>query len=293
MSSKDRGYLTMAVGRPRYLEMAVDMALSLREHTDHPITLAADEELGRMARDRYAPVFDEVTRIPPRFLEGRAIKYGSAEASPFAETMFVDSDCFVLGSLEYLWAGLDEADVAMLGELLTDRENENHHGFSTRRLMRRFGLDRYLKTNSGIFCFRTEPARAVFDECLEVFTDEVRRKLRGGVLRGGWVGDEIGFGVVGGRRRLGTLPLPHAMFWPQEFAGLDLAAPSKPLLHFIWPPERPVLDALFEAAAVRRREAGVPGGGLPAHWMEEVESLRRMARRRRLLERLRIWKTRV
>ncbi len=293
MSSEGRGYLTMAVGRPRYLEMAVDMALSLRDHTHHPIALAADDALGQLARKQYAPVFDQVTRIPPRFLQGRAIKYGAAESSPFRETMFVDSDCMVLGSLEYLWAGLATEDVAMLGELLTERENENHHGFSTRRLMRRFHLDRYLKTNSGIFCFRTEPARAVFEECLETFTGEVRRKLRGGILRGGWVGDEIGFGIVGGRRRLGTLPLPHAMYWPQEFADLDLSAPSKPLLHFIWPPAESVLGALFAAAGERRRNAGVPDGGLPTHWMEEVESLRKMARRRRLLERLKIWKTRV
>lgn len=293
MHGGTRGYLTLAVGRERYLEMAVDMALSLREHTGHPIALAADEGLGRLALDRYRPVFDEVTRVPDRFLGGRTMKYGSAAASPFDETMFVDSDCFVLGSLEYLWAGLEASDVAMLGELLTREENENHHGFSTRRLMRKFDLDRYLKTNSGIFCFRTEPAREIMEECLHTFVNEVRPKLRGGILRGGWLGDEIGFAVVGGRRRLGTLPLPHPMYWPQEFAGLDLARPAKPLLHFIWPPSEAVLDALFEGAAVRRRAADVPQGGLPAHWMEEVDSLRGMARRRRLLERLRIWKTRV
>jgi len=287
-----RGYLTMAVGRPRYLEMAVDMVLSLRGHTDHPIALAADEPLAARARERYPRVFDEVTLVPRRFLDGRAIKYGSAAASPFEETTFVDSDCLVLGSLEYLWAGLDGSDVAMLGELLTERDNENHHGFMTRRLMRRFGLDRYLKTNSGVFCFRTGPARAVMDQCLDTYLNEVRPKLRGGVLRGGWVGDEIGFGVVGGRLRLGTLPLPHAMYWPQEFAALDLDRPAKPLLHFIWPPSPPVLERLLRDVERRRAEAGVPSGG-HEHWLGEVESLRKMARRRRMLERLRIWKTRV
>jgi hypothetical protein len=65
------------------------------------------------------------------------------------------------------------------------------------------------------------------------------------------------------------------------------------LLHFIWPPEPDVLDALFEGAVARRRSADVPNGGLLAHWMVEVENLRKMARRRLLLERLRIWKTRV
>lgn len=292
MPEASRGYLTMAVGRQRYLEMAVDMALSLREHDPRPIALAADSELGRAARERYAPAFDEVTEIPARFLEGRAIKYGSAAASPFSETMFVDSDCFVLGPLDYLWSGLDGADVAMLGEMLTPRENENHHGFSTRRLMRRFGLDRYLKTNSGIFCFRTGPALEIMDACLDTFLNEVKPGLRGGILRGGWVGDEIGFGVVGGRRRLGTLPFPQPMYWPQEFADIDLDRPAKPLLHFIWPPEPDVVTRLLEDAAGRRAAAGIPSTG-QEHWLGEIDHLRRMARRRRFLERMRIWKTRA
>lgn len=287
-----RGYLTLAVGRTRYLEMAVDMALSLREHGPHPIALAADPPLADLARARYGPVFDRVTVVPARFLDGRAVKYGAAAASPFEETLFVDADCFVLGSLEYLWAGLEGADVAMLGEHLTEAQNENHHGFSTRRLMRHFGLERYFKTNSGVFCFRTEPARALFDECLDCYLGEVRPRLRGGILRGGWVGDEIGFAVVGGRRGFGTLPLPHAMYWPQEFRALDLDHPTKPLLHFIWPPEPPVLARLLREASRRRTEAGVPPTD-HEHWHEEVRALRSMARRRRLLERLRIWKTRV
>ncbi|MDZ7780890.1 MAG: hypothetical protein U5R14_13295 [Gemmatimonadota bacterium] len=292
MQEPARGYLTMAVGPEKYLQLAVDMALSLREHTGHPIALAADPELAELAESRYQPVFDAVTHVPRRFRDGRAIKYGAAEASPFAQTMFVDSDCFVLGSLEYLWAGLAEADVAMLGEMLTEQDNENHHGFSTRRLMRRFALERYLKTNSGVFCFRTEPAREIMDTCLDTFLREVRPKLRGGVLRGGWVGDEIGFGVVGGRLGLGTLPFPQPMYWPQEFAEIDLERPAKPLLHFIWPPEPPVLGALLDRAARRRESARVPFVGHD-HWLDEVANLRRMARRRRWLERLRIWKTRV
>ena len=282
----------MAVGRRRYLEMAVDMALSLREHDDRPIALAADATLGRAARECYGPVFDEVTEIPGRFLDGRAIKYGAAAASPFAETMFVDSDCFVLGSLDYLWSGLDGADMAMLGELLTEHEDENHHGFSTRSLMRRFGLDHYLKTNSGIFCFRTDAALEIMETCLVTFLEEIRPSLRGGILRGGWVGDEIGFGVVGGRRKLGTLPFPQPMYWPQEFRAIDLDRPSKPLLHFIWPPGPAVVGRLLRDAADRRAAVGVSSADQD-HWLDELEGLRRMARRRRLLERLRIWKTRV
>jgi len=284
-----RGYLTIAAGKPRFLEMAVDMALSLREHTPLPIALATDASLEGAARDRYGPVFDVVTLVPERFLDGRGLKYGSAEASPFEETMFVDADCFVLGSLEPWWSPLSKHDMAMLGEQLTPRDDENHHGFSTRSLMRRFGLDRYLKTNSGIFCFRRSAAVGIMEDCLVCYREEIRPKLRLSILLGRWVGDEIAFGIVGGRLGLGTLPLPHPMYWPQEFESLDPARPSKPLLHMIWPPTEPVLDALLAAALERRRTAGVPGDA-SEHWRDEVRDLRRMAGRRRTLERLRVWK---
>ncbi|MGB1780120.1 MAG: hypothetical protein ACPHQP_11245, partial [Longimicrobiales bacterium] len=80
MSEPTRGYLTLATGSPRYLEMAVDMALSLREHTGHPIGLVCDEVIAEMTMSSYATVFDTVSPIGADFRNGRALKYGVAEA---------------------------------------------------------------------------------------------------------------------------------------------------------------------------------------------------------------------
>ena len=286
MIAASRGYLTMAVGRSRYLEMAVDMALSLRGHTSHPISLAADEALATEAETRYAGVFDEVVRLEERFLVGRALKYGTAAATPYEETIFVDADCIVLGSLDCLWRVLGATDLAMVGELLGAGQDQNHHGFSTADLMRRFGLERYLKTNSGLFCFRRAPTLAVMEECLACYLHEARPKLRWSILTGAWLGDEIAFGIVGGRRGIDTLPEPSPMYWPPEFADLDLARPSKPLLHLIWPPPAPTLEVMLRGTRERRRAADVPGDGA-SHWLEEVRRLERMADRRRLWERVR------
>jgi len=288
MSNPSRGYLTMAVRKPRYVEMAVDMALSLREHTPLPIAMAVDEGLAPEVRERYGSVFDSIVLVPDQFLDGRALKYGSAAATPFDETMFVDADCFVLASLDGLWSVLEHADMAMVGGQLTASDDQNHHGFSTRRLIRRFALDRYLKTNSGLFCFRREPGLRIMDECLECYLHEARPKLRGSLLFGRWLGDEIAFGIVGGRRGIQTFPDPSPMYWPPEFAGLDLTHPTKPLLHMIWPPPPHTLDALIAGARERRKTAGVCGDG-EAHWREEVRHLERMADRRRFLELLRWW----
>jgi len=283
-----RGYLTLATGRRGYLEMAVDMALSLREHTELPVGLAADGTLARLASERFGSVFDAVRVIDDRFLQGRIRKYGVAEASPFEEVVFVDADCIVLGPLDHLFASLGEHDVAMLGEQLTREDDENHHGFSTRRLMERFELERYLKTNSGLFGFRRAPAREIMDAWRSCYLDEVRPGLKGSILLGRWMGDEIAIGIVGGRLGLGTLPAPHAMFWPQEFDSIDLDAPAKPLLHMIWPPPPDLLARLLSDMHRRRVQAGVPPGGTE-HWQAEVGKLTRMRWRRRVLERIGWW----
>lgn len=287
-SEPTRGYLTMAAGSPRFLEMAVDMALSLREHTTLPVALAADEPIAEIVSQTYPTVFDHVGIVPQEFRDGRGLKYGVAEATPFDQTAFIDADCIVLGSLEHVWDALEGHDMAFLGELLTEDDDENHHGFSTRRLMRRFGLRHYLKTNSGFFCFRREPAREILRECLTCYVEEARPRLRWSLLLGAWLGDEIAIGIVGGRRRLGTLPKPAEMYWPNEFASIDLREPPRPLLHFIWPVPETVLGPLMDQVAARRRAAGIPDPG-PAHWLHEQMKLERMARRRRMLERFRIW----
>ena len=209
------------------------MTLSLREHTSHPIALATDPELAARSRELYPRVFDEVTLLPSRF-RGRARKYGTAEASPFEETMFVDADCIVLGSLDHLWSSLEHSDLAMVGSPLTAEEDENHHGFSTRWLIRRFGLERYMKTNSGLFCFRRSAAVEIMEECLECFLNEARPQLRRHILLGRWLGDEIAFGIIGGRRGLRTLPVPSPMYWPQRVrcsrpACAEQAAPAPDL----------------------------------------------------------------
>ena len=286
MTSATRGFLTMAARQRRFLEMAVDMALSLRAHTELPIALAADKPLAALAQTRYAGVFDIVTLVPARFREGRALKYGSAQASPFEETVFVDADCLVLGPVDDVFDALASHEMAMTGEHLTLADDRVHHGFSTSSLIRRFGLETYLKTNSGLFCFRRSAALEIMEECRACYFEEVVRQLRWSKLLGKWLGDELAFGIVGGRRKVGTLPTPHHMYWPEEFPTLDPERPTKPLLHMIWPPEPATLDALLSAAAARRAAVGVADDDAGAHWREEVRRLGRLSRRRRIFGRV-------
>ena len=188
MGNVARGFITMAAGSPRYLEMAVDMTLSLRGHTRYPMALITDEPVAAIAHEHYGDVFAEIRLLGEDFKEGRARKYGVAEATPWDETIFVDADCIVLSPLEHMWASLEKHDMAFLGELLTVEDDENHHGFSTRWLMRKFGLEHYLKTNSGLFCFRREPAIEIMRQCLDCFVIDDHAVAHDAVMPVGVIG---------------------------------------------------------------------------------------------------------
>jgi hypothetical protein len=268
-----RGLVTLAAGDARYLEMAVDLALSARAHSPLPIALVADTPTARRAAERYAGVFDEVRALPPRFRDGRARKYGVPEATPWERAIFIDADCFLLGPLERFWEELRETDFALVGERIGIDRREVHHGFETRALIARFGLPWYLKSNSGVFYFRREAALPIVDACLACHRDEILTRLRGGFL-----GDELAFGVVGGRLGLARFPSPGPMYWPSEFGALDLDRPEKPVLHVLAPLPAKVLGRLVTQADRRRRDAGLPGS-VASHWKEEQ---RRVGRVRRL-----------
>jgi hypothetical protein len=265
-----RGLVTLAAGDARYLEMAVDLALSAREHTPLPIALVADPALARKAQERYPGVFAEVGILPERFREGRARKYGVPEACPWDRAVFIDADCFLLAPLDRFFEELADTDFALVGERIEIDRYEVHHGFETSALIGRFRLPWYLKSNSGVFWFRREPALEIMDACLTCHRNEILPTLRGGFL-----GDELAFGVVGARRGLGLFPSPGPMYWPTEFPGIDLDRPRKPVLHFLAPLPPEVFDELVRQAERRRGEAGVPGSAAP-HWRIEQRRVGRM-----------------
>lgn len=267
-----RGLVTLAAGDARYLEMAVDLALSAREHTPLPFALVSDPDLARRAQERYPDVFAEVCVLPERFREGRARKFGVPEATPWERAIFVDADCFLLGPLDRFFDALTEVDLALVGERIEIARYEVHHGFETSALIGRFRLPWYLKANSGVFYFRREAALEIMEACLACHRDEILPTLRGGFL-----GDELAFGIVGGRRGLALFPSPGPMYWPPEFPQIDVDRPTKPVLHFLAPLPADTLARLVADADRRRRAAGVPGSAAP-HWRIEQRRVGRMRR---------------
>jgi hypothetical protein len=264
----DRAYLTLAQKDPRYLEMAVDLALSVRRWDALPFVLCADDELAERAQARFPGVFDEIVRLEPRWRGGHQAKLGAGSlvAADFAETLYLDADCLVLADPASIWAGASAEPLTFVGERLRRGDDTYHHGFSTRALMERFGLDAYLKTNSGVFHARRDGGPAALEACFRCFVDEIVPRLSRPRLPWRLIGDELAIGVTGGRRGFGTFEEPGPMCWAQDMRALDPARPFKPVLHFIVPMPARTLSAVLDGVRERRRRAGLPPEDSVAGW---------------------------
>jgi hypothetical protein len=257
-TSADIGFLTMAYGAPEYVEMAVDMALSLREWHAEPIAIAVDEPSQAYIANHYPGLFDTVVRFPASLPIGKACKFGLGEISPFRRTVFIDADTVVLGSLRQLLTEANDFDFAMMGNFHTSPTTETQGGFSVDGLMRDFGLDRYFCNHSGAFTFEREYARHFLADCLHVWTHEHMTPLRR-------LSDEVTFGIVAARRGMMRMREPYPVYWPNELRALDPAKRWKPLCHLFLVPPRSVMKWLMAEVLERRRRAGLSSLSI-GHW---------------------------
>lgn len=262
--------LTVACGPRAFTEMAVDLALSLREHDGSRVTLIADEHARALALRCYPQVFEQIVRLPAGYDFGHACKFSLAEVTPYEHNLFIDADTLALSSIEPIWACAEHAGFAMMGTHRTRETDEHHHGFAIRDLIDEFALSTYFDNHSGAFYFEREHARPVLRECLDVYRAlfRWRRRLRG------MVGDEIAFGIVGGRRRMQRMHEPYPVLWAKELLALRPGDAPKPLCHFHAPPSEAALDWLMHEVARRRSAAGLREDSTMYWRAKAVRSLR-------------------
>ena len=107
----EKGVLTIAYGKPKYVRQAVNLARSIRLR-DRDLPLAVATDLPPAAFEGY---FDQV--IPWDFSEWPELlsKLEIYAITPFATTLFLDADCLVVQSLETVFDYFDGQQFAVFG----------------------------------------------------------------------------------------------------------------------------------------------------------------------------------
>lgn len=178
--TKDRAVLTLAVGRPIYVQMAVNLARSfVHWHrgsdirfllaTDRPELLPAD--VRRMV--------EVVPLAPNQYGDGFSPKLHIDRITPAARTLFVDADCLCTGSLDGVFDRFAGHAVSVVGGAIADGEWFG----DVASVCAAIGVARLLKFNGGLYYVERGPrATAIYDTArsLEPRYDGLGlRRLRG------------------------------------------------------------------------------------------------------------------
>lgn len=155
------GFLTMAFGAQRYIDQAVTLSLSLRaKMPGHPLAVVTDHS----GMDKH---FDVVVPMRKFDVAGTVHKVDMADYSPFAETMFIDSDCVVIREFEAELADLRKYPFSpIVGAYLVASDNDlwlRDVGKALEGVGRVGG--RLPKFNGGVYFWQSgATAKAIFDE---------------------------------------------------------------------------------------------------------------------------------
>jgi hypothetical protein len=171
------GYLTLAVGLQKYVELAVNLAMSLRiVDPKRSICLVHDDKVRLPPdADKY---FDDFALMPedPAYV-GVMNKILLHHYSPYERTMFVDADCIMVrDTVDAYWNAFAGSGFNVLGGKVT---RGHWGGHDARRVLRRFGAPFLVSMNSGVFYYeRGQGAHRFF-----ALVDDLYRKHAADISR--------------------------------------------------------------------------------------------------------------
>jgi len=174
-----RAVLTIATGKPVYIQMAVNLARSFRHwHKDSSIQFALVTDQKHLIPDDLSDI--NVIEIEPgSYGKGFSTKLHLDSFAPAEQTLFIDADCLCYGPLEPVFDRFRGRPVSVVGELISDGECWG----DVRSFCEQFSLDGISKFVGGIYYLeRGEVASQVFATArrLESQYDEIGlRRLRG------------------------------------------------------------------------------------------------------------------
>ncbi len=176
------GYLILATGPARYVEIARNLAASIRVMDgSRRICLVHDEHTQLDPADR--DLFDESAVLPEDPLyPGFMNKIRLFPVSPYRRTMFVDADCLLLKrDIEAYWSQARRSFFCITGGRSTHGQWK---GADVAQLLAQEGSPYLVQMNSGVFCFDDSPAAADFFRGLGEFYLRRREALGVGLHRG-------------------------------------------------------------------------------------------------------------
>lgn len=204
-----QGYITLATGNRFYLELAMNLILSLKlNDPTRPVCIVTDP--GMDIPNGYRRFIDDTAHLEPKpGFHGCLNKLRMNEVSPFDESMFVDSDCILLkNDMDRQWAKIQSTGFSSPGAKVT---SGRWYGFDIADVINKLDIEYMRRLNSGVFYFRRgEESDLFFSTALDLVAHH--QELLGTYHRNKLqLADEPFIGAA-----LGKLKIPTVSYNPAE-----------------------------------------------------------------------------
>jgi hypothetical protein len=156
-----QGILTIAQGEKRYIDMAKMLALSLKLNAPDiqraVVTDAPETE--------FKGFYDIWISYEPSYGKGLNQKLYLDKYTPFEETLFIDSDCLAVKSLDNILTLCGRQDFAVFG----DQVRSGDWYMDVAAMCKRFGLSSIPMFNGGTYYLKsTETVRSIYQKAREL-----------------------------------------------------------------------------------------------------------------------------
>lgn len=219
-NSHFRGIVTLAYGHKRYLEQARSLAHSLELHAPHlPRTLVTDSTDSEIRKH-----FTEVIPYRPEYGSGVRQKVFLDQYSPYYETLFIDSDCLVLGNLDAFWSNFAGQYFGVPGFRYLQKGSTDPY-LDVDYVLENLKLTAIPKFNGGTYYFTRSPeAIEFFDTARNIWNSSgmlrIREFNRGQGFRRDGPNDEAVYALAMAVHRIGPTWMGAGGMWtPTGYKG--------------------------------------------------------------------------
>ncbi|NQT52774.1 class I SAM-dependent methyltransferase, partial [bacterium] len=166
----EEGYLTIATGHQRYVELALNLVLSLRHKDSRPVALLHDRavEIPPAYQSHFDILIDAEERC---LLPGLDTKLLLQEYSPFERTIFLDADCLLAKwDADRHWEALRGRPFTVVGKVI--RRGPYCRFPDVGLLTSRLGLPYMVRHNGGFMYFdQCAAARKLFRQARAYYAE--------------------------------------------------------------------------------------------------------------------------
>ena len=160
MKELQEGYIIIATDKRQFLEMALNLALSLKLKDSRPVALVYDKSIE--IPGSYKEYFDFQVKILDEDRSGGGFnKLHLYKYSPFQRTMYIDSDCLLAKrEIAIIWQRLKKCHFTLCGEKMTKGQR---YGLDIAVMINKMRIPYMVKCNAGVLFFdKSKISESVF-----------------------------------------------------------------------------------------------------------------------------------